>query len=111
MGLRGMSSWPGCEKTHQHGCPHDPGNKTQETLGFRSLPSRSIARRSWNVTCGLMAESWAVDSGGGDVPIGNAAGSDSIVGSGAAIAFVRRRMRAVTGSSAVECFCRTRCGV
>ena len=24
---------------------------------------------------------------------------------------VRRRMRAVTGSSAVDCFCRTRCGV
>ena len=29
----------------------------------------------------------------------------------AGIASVRRRMRAVTGSSAEDCFCRTRCGV
>ena len=28
-----------------------------------------------------------------------------------ALASVRRRMRAVTGSSAEDCFCRTRCGV
>ena len=38
-------------------------------------------------------------------------GSGGIAGSETGTASVRRRMRAVTGSSAEDCFCRTRCGV
>ena len=57
-----------------------------------------------------MEESWAADSGGG-VPIGDALASAGIAEAEGGSAADLRRMRAVTGSSAEECFCRARCGV
>lgn len=107
------------------------GNRGQRFYNRISGPSvrrRSIAMRSWKVISDLMDEfrvvpgsseegaegvrssgmAWATDSRGGDVPAAEAAASGRIVGLDAS---VRRRMREVTGSSAEECFCRTRCGV
>jgi hypothetical protein len=94
------------------------------------LRRRSISMRSWNVIVGSADEfsvvpagsdgvpggvasaglGWAVDSGGMVVPA-PAAGAGRIAVAVGGGAFDRRSMRAVTGSSAEECFCRARCGV
>ena len=68
-----------------------------------------MAMRSWNVI-GDLPDGVGACSGGATasafvailaLKAASDAGND----------FVRRRIRAVTGSSAVECFCRMRCGV
>ena len=82
-------------------------------LGFWSLRWHSIVKRSWKVIFGSTDDSWEPWSegiiDGTDVTVVVATLSGWIAWP--VVTRGRRRMRAVTGSSAVDCFCRTRCGV
>lgn len=78
----------------------------QDRIGSRSLRCRSLAMRCWNVI-GVSVDEFWVDASGG-AGIAPDASSTAIVDSEAGIASLRRRMRAVIGSSAVECFWRSR---
>ena len=105
--------------------------RSQDRLGSGSLCRRSIARRCWNVIwdfgvpgrgglarldstptdASFSAMVCHVDLVGEDVSAPGADASGGIAASETGPASIRRRMRAVTGSSADICFWWMRCGV